>query len=36
MLVGDAPVLRVLAQWYLHNFDVKLEHGLVSRLMQVK
>jgi hypothetical protein len=31
----NARVLRVLAPWYLNNFDIKLEHGLLSRMLQV-
>jgi uncharacterized membrane protein YgcG len=35
LFLGHTTLLRVLSKWYLHNFDVRLEHGAVARMLHV-
>jgi hypothetical protein len=35
LYTGDTNVLRLLSSWYLENFNVRLDHGVLNRLLQV-
>jgi hypothetical protein len=35
LFIGDTKVLRVLSSWYITNFILRLDHGVITRMLHV-